>query len=149
MVIAFITNPQNAALWNFFAMIAALLSAVAAAATAIIAFKASKTWKLQEKRNQMVRLKRAAFDYRSSVEHAGKILKDQIRLDDYIESNLKPALDRVFHELVLAGLDSNSLEQGKLYDLLFQNHGLFKERAATWRHLLNTAIDFQTAIEID
>lgn len=143
-----LTNTSYVPLWTFFSMVGAILSAFAALITAGIAVWAAKSWIKQEKHSQMVRLKRASFEYRAAVEKAGKFGTDFLRLDAFIDSTLKPALDVAFHELVLAGLDGEESEVGKRYEKLFQYHGLYKEHDIGWGKLLDAAVEFQKSIVV-
>lgn len=96
----------------------------------------------------MVRLKRASFEYRVAVERAGKFGKDYLRLDDFIDSTMKPALAVAFHGLVLAGLEGEQNEVGKRYEELFMSHELYRQREISWRELLQAAVDFQISIKV-
>lgn len=143
----FLNNGSYVPLWTFLTMIGTIISACAAVATVAIAFWAANSWRKQEKHTQMVRLKRASFEYRASVERAGGFGKDYLRLDAYIKETMKPALDVAFHELVLAGLEGEGTDAGKRYEALFQNHELFREREISWGQLLKLAVEFQTSID--
>ncbi|EFC5297383.1 hypothetical protein QFV42_RS18880 [Escherichia coli] len=143
-----LNNSANVPLWTFFTMVGAIISAFAAIATAVIAFWAAKSWIQQERHNQMVRLKRASFEYRVAVERAGKFGKDYLRLDDFIDSTMKPALAVAFHGLVLAGLEGEQNEVGKRYEELFMSHELYRQREISWRELLQAAVDFQISIKV-
>lgn len=144
---AFLTDSSNVPLWTFLSMIGSVISACAAVITAVIAFWAANSWRKQEKHSQMVRLKRASFEYRVAVEKAGKFGDDNLKLQAYIDTTMKPALDVVFHELVLAGLDGEQTEAGRRYKELFKNHGLYEEREISWGQLLRSAAEFQKSIK--
>ena len=118
--------------WTYWSMIAGSFSAASALATAIIAFLASRTWRKQERLNQLVRLKRAAFEYRTMVEKAGRIKQYSLEFIEFINSDLNDARGRVFHELALAGMEDQGCEQGRLYDQLFTLQELYKEKEANW-----------------
>lgn len=143
----FLNNDSYVPLWTFLTMIGTIISACAAVATVAIAFWAANSWRKQEKHSQMVRLKRASFEYRASVERAAGFGNDYLRLDAYIKETMKPALDVAFHELVLAGLEGEETDAGKRYEALFQNHELYRAREIGWRKLLNAAVDFQVSID--
>lgn len=143
----FLTDSSNVPLWTFLSMVGTIISACAAVFTAAIAFWAANSWVKQEKHSQMVRLKRASFEYRAAVERAGKFGGDALRLDAYIDATMKPALDVAFHELVLAGLEGQQTEVGKRYEDLFRNHQLYKLKEISWALLLKAAVEFQKSIK--
>lgn len=134
--------------WTYWSMIAASISAASALATAIIAFLASRTWRKQERLNQLVRLKRAAFEYRTMVEKAGRIKQYGLEFREYLNSDLSDAGGRVFHELALAGMEHKGCQQGRLYDQLFTLQELYKEKEASWSDLLKASIELQESIKV-
>ncbi|MCE1493601.1 hypothetical protein LWU33_20445 [Enterobacter hormaechei] len=134
--------------WTYWSMIAASFSATSAFATAIIAFLASRTWRKQERLNQLVRLKRTAFEYRTMVEKAGRIKQYGFEFREYLNSDLSDARGKVFHELALAGMDHQGCEQGRLYDQLFTLQELYKEKEASWADLLKAAVALQESIKV-
>lgn len=139
---------QASANWGFWTMMAAFLSALASIATAIIAFQASKAWRKQERLAQLVRLKRAAFEYRALLERIGSSSNEVMSRDEYIVKILVPARADIFHELVLAGLDNAELEQSKLFEELFSLQERFKESQVRFGELLNAAVNFQKSVII-
>ena len=134
--------------WTYWSMIAGLFSAASATATAIIAFLASRTWRKQERLNQLVRLKRAAFEYRTMVEKAGRIKQHSLEFIEFLNSDLYDARGRVFHELALAGLEHQGCEQGRLYEQLFTLQELYKEKEASWADLLKASVALQESIKV-
>lgn len=134
--------------WTYWSMIAASVSAASALATAIIALLASRTWRKQERLNQLVRLKRAVFEYRTMVEKAGRIKQYGLEFREYLNSDLSDARGRVFHELALAGMEHEDCEQGRLYDQLFTLQELYKEKEASWADLLKASIALQESINV-
>lgn len=139
---------EETARWAFWSMVAAAISALATVVTAIIAYNASETWRKQEKLNQLVRLKRAVFRYRTYVESVGSLQNDPDGFDEYITNTMRPALGDIFHELVLAGLNGNECKQKKLFEEVFQNQRLFEVRDIKWATLLKSTVDLQESIEI-
>lgn len=134
--------------WTYWSMIAGSFSAASSLATAIIAFLASRTWRKQERLSQLVRLKRAAFEYRTMVEKAGTIKQYSLEFIEFLNSNLSDARGRVFHELALAGMEHEGCEQGRLYDQLFTLQELYKEKEASWADLLKAAVALQQSIKV-
>lgn len=137
-----------AANWNFWSMIFAAISAVAAVATALVAFFASRSWRKQERLGQMVRIKRAAFEYRAQIEKIGTMQQYGLPFREFINNELKTSRGNVFHELALAGLDDDGCEQGRLYNQLFSMQELYKEKEASWKVFFEAAVKFQQSIEV-
>ncbi|NUH52738.1 hypothetical protein HUK76_03320 [Citrobacter portucalensis] len=139
---------EESARWGFWSMIAAAVSAIATVATALIALLASRAWRKQERLNQLIRLKRAAFEYRALLETISAESIEGILLEDFIQKRLTPARANIFHELALAGLEDENTEQGMLFDKLFRFHDHYKYGEVGWGVLLAVAITFQKSIKV-
>lgn len=139
---------EETARWTYWSMIAASVSAVSAFATAVIAFSASRSWRQQERLSQIVRLKRAVFEYRASLERVGSCHNEGMLRDEFIERVLNPARANIFHELALAGLDDKKFEQGQLYNEVFRLHELYKVNEATFMELFKKVIKLQQSIKV-
>lgn len=139
---------EETARWSFWSMIASSFSAASAIATAIIAFSASRSWRLQERLSQLVRLKRAAFEYRASLERLNSCHSEGMLRDEFIERVLKPARSNLFHELALAGFDDEKSEQGRLFNELFRLQELYNGNEATFGELFKKSIELQQSIKV-
>lgn len=134
--------------WTYWSMIATSISAFSALATAIIAFLASRTWRKQERLNQLVRLKRATFDYRALVERVGLMDPNSLESSNFIKNEMTNALAVIFHELALVGLEDKSCKQGKLYNDLFSAHEEYRQRIGDWSSLFKASIELQKSIVV-
>lgn len=139
---------EESARWGFWSMIAATISAIATAATAVIALLASRAWRKQERLNQLIKLKRAVFEYRVLLETIGSAIKSEDSRNDYIKNKLRPAGGRVLHELMLAGLDDKKSTQSILFNEVFSLQNQFGDGDAKWSQVVDAVIELQNSIVI-
>ncbi|PWC10536.1 hypothetical protein [Brenneria corticis] len=147
-------SAQESARWAYLSMIASWVSAISAVFTAIIAivavrvaYKTMNSWKEQEKQNQSIRLKRAVFSYRATVESELRINSDEKKANFY--DRLFSLRADILHELILAGLDNPESNEYKLFDELFINHEAFVAGSCPWNKLLDSAVALQESIRIE
>lgn len=121
-----------------------IAAVVIAGVTAFYAKRAVHSWKEQEKQQQKIRLLRAVFSYRATVERASRFINEDSKLQ--IHEALFVQLADIFHELVLSGIDQPEHEQAKLFEKLFEQHGIFFESGNNWAALLDSATALQQSV---
>ncbi|HHK8149047.1 TPA: hypothetical protein ACQVIB_000275 [Serratia marcescens] len=144
---------QDSAKWAFWGMLAAVASALATIITTLvagiaawIAYRTMNSWKAQARQLQLVAVKRAIFKYRTEVEYFLQS-KDANNREKF-EREMRGPLTDIFHEMILAGYDSNDSPQGDLFDKLFEEHKLYVSNEAKLRDVFDSVIDLQGSIEV-
>ncbi|MFI3308922.1 hypothetical protein [Ewingella allii] len=144
---------RDSANWAFWAMVLtgvgsifSFIALLITGAAGFIAFKTMNSWKEQAKQQQLIRLKRAVFDYRRKIEELIVLSKDEFNLA--VNNELQPLLSNIFHELVLAGLDEEECPQAILFGELCVEHNLHRDQASEWTKVFRAAINLQESIKI-
>lgn len=115
---------------------------------ASVARQELSSWKEQQKLLQLVRLKRSVFTYRQKLEaNISRSVNDE-KFNEILRDELQPFLADIYHELVVAGLDSEEYEEAIIFRQLMDSHNLHMDGKAKWSDVYDKVAKLQLSIKV-